>query len=604
MKLRTALFLGVLVLIGAVMATTVVVVSLVIDRSARAQVEAGLLASRNVFLELHARDQENTRYQVSVVAGEPRLKAVVDSEDADRDTVLDVARTLHKTGGTDLFLVADGDGFLLADVLHPDDEGADLSSMPVVARALEKGRASAIWSPPGRLFRVAARRMNFGQRVSGVLIIGHSIGDEAAAATARQVGSPVAVLLDDDVVAVAGLDGVGRDRVAKALGGIDPTSRTPARVDLGGTTFLAQGGQFEDYAGDRRLRYVVLRDLDEALAPGTRVIRILFLVVAVAVLAAVVLAVIVSRRLSRPMDQLMAFTAAVGSGHLDLRAEVGGLVETRVLGQAMNRMVRELAESRDELAEKQRLEGELEIAQRIQTSILPRERSLANLALAAVMDPADEVGGDYYDVLPVAGGGWVAIGDVSGHGLTAGLVMMMIQTGVASLVEAEPDGSPADLVTRLNRVIYDNVQARLEAERHATMTLFRYHDDGRLVWAGAHMDIIVLRAGAERCDEIRTPGTWLGMIDDIADVTEDSEMVLGDGDVVVLYTDGLTEAMDASGEQMGTEPVCRVVEQHRDDGVEALRDAILARLREWTSEQVDDITVLVMRYRSDTSVSP
>src|SRR4029078_13210337 len=114
--------------------------------------------------------------------------------------------------------------------------------------------------------------------------------------------------------------------------------------------------------------------------------------------------------------------------------------------------------SRDERAQKERLEGELEIARRLQTSILPRTLEAPGLRLAATMIPASEVGGDYYDLLPLPGGCWIGVGDVAGHGLSAGMVMLMVQCIVAALVRERPDARPSELVMRLNDVLYENVR--------------------------------------------------------------------------------------------------------------------------------------------------
>src|SRR5579871_1388524 len=115
-----------------------------------------------------------------------------------------------------------------------------------------------------------------------------------------------------------------------------------------------------------------------------------------------------------------------------------------------------------ERAERARLEHELELAARIQTSILPKDRQVSRLAVSTVMVPATEVGGDYFDVLPFPDGGWLGIGDVAGHGLHSGLVMMMIQSIVAAITNDRFDASPADVWRALNAVLYDNVHTRLE----------------------------------------------------------------------------------------------------------------------------------------------
>jgi sigma-B regulation protein RsbU (phosphoserine phosphatase) len=98
-----------------------------------------------------------------------------------------------------------------------------------------------------------------------------------------------------------------------------------------------------------------------------------------------------------------------------------------------------------ERAERARLEGEMRIATRIQTGILPKTHEVAGLEISAVMLPAEEVGGDYFDVLPFDGGSWLGIGDVAGHGLPTGLVMLMIQGIVAAATHRRPEARPAQV---------------------------------------------------------------------------------------------------------------------------------------------------------------
>src|SRR6185312_8425348 len=134
---------------------------------------------------------------------------------------------------------------------------------------------------------------------------------------------------------------------------------------------------------------------------------------------------------------------------------------------------------------RERLEKEMEIAARIQTSILPRALAVPGLEIAASMRTASEVGGDYYDVVGTADGCWLGIGDVAGHGLGTGLVMLMMQSGFGALARKMPDAGPRDLVLALNAMLVDNVRDRLRQREHATLTLLRYRQDGTLTYAGA-----------------------------------------------------------------------------------------------------------------------
>ncbi len=249
-----------------------------------------------------------------------------------------------------------------------------------------------------------------------------------------------------------------------------------------------------------------------------------------------------------------------------------------------------------EKAQKERLEQELSIATHIQTSILPRDLQVPGLEIAATMIPATEVGGDYYDVLPVDGGCWIGIGDVAGHGLRPGLVMMMLQSVVAAVGRHTPDAPPSELVGVVNAVLYDNVRQRLRQDEHATLSLIRYSRNGELVFAGAHEDLIVLRRRSGRSELVQTLGTWVGATSDIHDVTIDTHLKLEPGDLLVLYTDGVIEAANARGELFGIERLCLAVEAAASEPAVVVRDRVIAAVRGFLQVQADDIALLVARY--------
>jgi serine phosphatase RsbU (regulator of sigma subunit) len=245
-----------------------------------------------------------------------------------------------------------------------------------------------------------------------------------------------------------------------------------------------------------------------------------------------------------------------------------------------------------------RLESELAIAQRIQTSILPRRLEAPGFEIAARMVTATEVGGDYYDLQPAdAGGFWMGIGDVSGHGLSAGLVMLMIQSGLSSLMQCGPEGDPAALLCMLNRMLYNNVRLRIGGDDFATLSLLRFCSDGRFTLAGAHEELVLWRAAAGRCEVLHTPGTWIGARQDIEPYTRTHSHRLAPGDVLLLYTDGITEAMTPGGEQFGLERVCALLERLRAAPVEVICDQLFAAVDAWlTAPRLDDQTAVVLRY--------
>lgn len=249
-----------------------------------------------------------------------------------------------------------------------------------------------------------------------------------------------------------------------------------------------------------------------------------------------------------------------------------------------------------EAVSKARIAEELAIAQRVQSSILPRSPKLENLTIASAMIPAEDVGGDYYDVLPFAGGGWIGIGDVSGHGLNAGLVMLLLQSAMSTLARVQPSAVPSHMLAVLNDVIYDCVRHRLGRTDHITFTLLRYSANGQVLFSGAHDFILVCRAETGEVERIATPGTWLAALANVRDANQDSILVLKNGDIMVLYTDGIIEAANAKRELFDIDRLCATIKQVRQADPAAIRDHILNTVHGWMHKQEDDMTLLVMRY--------
>jgi DNA-binding LacI/PurR family transcriptional regulator/serine phosphatase RsbU (regulator of sigma subunit) len=276
-----------------------------------------------------------------------------------------------------------------------------------------------------------------------------------------------------------------------------------------------------------------------------------------------------------------------------LREQISsGLNSARLIEQVVSEATRR------QIAERRRLEQEMELASRIQTSILPCDLRIDGLEIAAAMQPASEVGGDYYDVFPVEDGCWIGIGDVAGHGLSTGLVMLMIQSGFATLGRQSPRLPPSQLLPFLNDVIYDNVRVRLSHDEHATLTLLRYHRDGVVRFAGAHEEIVVYRQRTGACEVVPTPGPWLGACRNVTAAVTDSALRLEDGDVMVLYTDGVIEARSAQKEPYGLGRLCAELVRTHDQPVLAIRDRLLGSVRQFMDRQDDDMTIVVGRYRA------
>ncbi|MEG3923900.1 MULTISPECIES: protein kinase domain-containing protein [unclassified Microcoleus] len=248
-----------------------------------------------------------------------------------------------------------------------------------------------------------------------------------------------------------------------------------------------------------------------------------------------------------------------------------------------------------------RMSAELDVTRRLQQMILPKQQeleSIAGLEIAGFMEPADEVGGDYYDVLNHGGKATIGIGDVTGHGLESGVLMIMAQTAIRALV-IHNETDPVKLLQTVNQTLFDNVE-RMDSGKNMSLSLLEYRGDNILRLSGQHEEVIVVRDGGEveRIDTIEL-GFPIALEADIADFIASTEIQLNSGDVVVLYTDGITEAFDMKKDQYGIEPLIEVVVLNRERSAAEIKQAVIDDVRRYIGEQkvFDDITLVVIKQK-------
>ncbi|WP_233258528.1 PP2C family protein-serine/threonine phosphatase [[Phormidium] sp. ETS-05] len=259
----------------------------------------------------------------------------------------------------------------------------------------------------------------------------------------------------------------------------------------------------------------------------------------------------------------------------------------------------EIAALNDKLqADNLRMSAELDVTRRLQQMLLPTPeelRQIPGLEIAGFMEPAAEVGGDYYDVLPHSSGVKIGIGDVTGHGLESGMLMLMAQMGIRTLLASELN-NPSDFLNFLNVAIFGNLQ-RMNSDKNMTLAVVDYRDR-HLKISGQHEEIILVRATGqvERIDTIDL-GFPLGLVDNIADFVATAEVRLNPGDVVLLYTDGITEAIDINGVEYGLQRLISVVGENVHRSVGEIKQAIIHSLYQHIGQQkvYDDITFIVLK---------
>ncbi len=249
-------------------------------------------------------------------------------------------------------------------------------------------------------------------------------------------------------------------------------------------------------------------------------------------------------------------------------------------------------------SENLRMEGELDVTRRLQLMLLPTASELdqvEGLEIACFMQPAREVGGDYYDVLQHDGRVMIGIGDVTGHGLESGVVMLMTQAIVRGLlVNGETD--PVRFLSTLNSALYGNVR-RMGSDKNLTLCLIEYAA-GKIRLSGQHENMIVVRRDTtlELYDTIDL-GFPIGLESDIARFIGQTTVELQPGDGVVLYTDGVTEAEDMAREQYGLRRLAEVLKRNWSQSAEAIKGAVVADLTSHIGAQTvyDDITLVVAK---------
>src|SRR6266568_3844097 len=392
----------------------------------------------------------------------------------------------------------------------------------------------------------------------------------------------VPLLLDSERQLVTGLDGMD-ERVVRAL--LEPGVQT-RRADL--ELHETQGARWlavrtATLAGVPGWRAVMAISEQEAYGALRRLRKLLVIVFGLVLGGATAVSVVALRQASRPLGDVSSSMARVAGG------ELGQLVSS------FNTMVSEVARSHDALKRTEALRRELQIAQALQTGILPRNPDLAGFEVAARMKPAENVGGDLYDILSFPDSFWLLIGDVSGHGLQSGLVMLMAKAAAYSAISSDPGCTPREVLGAVNRVLHENVRRRMCRDDYLTLMVARHHGDGRFVAAGAHQPLFLARAGGG-VDVVEPAGPWCGVMEDVEPRTPQYEFQLGPGDLLCLITDGIVEARGAGDDLYGQDRLAELLGRSRTSAPEVLGD-IFSSVEAFAESQEDDMTAVVLKRR-------
>ena len=300
---------------------------------------------------------------------------------------------------------------------------------------------------------------------------------------------------------------------------------------------------------------------------------------------------LVSSNLTKPFEEIINVLRNIKNGKFESRVRVTSNDEIGYTGDVINEMTKGLLE-------RNRMQQSLTLAREVQQNLLPKENLIINgFDIAGKSVYCDETGGDYYDFIPIGSGSekkiGIAIGDVSGHGVSSALLMATVRSSLRQ--RASLPGSTAGIITDVNRQLVKDVE---DSGQFMTMFFVTLDTESKkLDWVRAgHDPAIVYDPGTDSFDRLEGRGIALGI--DGEWIYEDNEKALfSKGQIIFLSTDGVWEVQNQKGEMLGKEPILNTIRENASSNATHILDAVFDSLNTFIGEAriEDDITSVVIK---------
>lgn len=425
-------------------------------------------------------------------------------------------------------------------------------------------------------------QLGLAERVTGTPPAGiiYSTGDSRffigkSISTRRRVLQPGGFWIDPEIGGLSKFDVAYLPREGEVQSGYPVFVLVNARPSVLNRKIFSSVGDFSNL-------YIVLFGL----------VVVVFLLIEI---AALVTGIVLTRRITKAVDDLYQATQFVQTGDLTHRVRIERRDQLGVLGESFNLMTSSINSLIEEQRQRQRLENEISIAREVQAQLFPQKLpSVAGVEIEAICRAARVVSGDYYDFIQLTPTHIVfAVADISGKGISAALLMASLQAALRSqvLVPGSEHLSTAELVSRLNIHLVRNTAD----DRFATLFLAVYDSAShtlRYTNAG-HLPALCISNGSSQ--RLETGGMVLGVVEDYA--YEEGSLAVSPGTLLIGYSDGLVEPENVYGEQFGIRRLEDAAVRKQGAPVLAVAEWLITAADEWagTPEQADDMTVVVAR---------